>query len=432
MFAYSPVSCRSLAIARSLFPIPIRGRDEAIAMCAVFVSSFSCVICWRMMTRRRRRLVREAGGVADAGFAGDGGDDGDDGGYCGDDGPGESGVSGTMGECLACLGDFSMRKRRERADSDTRSEAIVSGVGRFLTHFVRPFSIAHLRRRAGGIWLLFTFRQRLVFLPVLSYPYLRSLISFPFTMSVGVSGVAWGDMLRRVGGVILLLVPRSVPSSRSAARSIFLVSACGRMWCAVFVSSFSCVIRWRLVVSFSFSSRPSSRLPVSCGRLVSILCGSLAHPFYLIGSSASRFSLIACLVRRSLMSCLCVSSRRRPVLSVSPGVSLSSQCSLVSLGGSSRRLVERDVSSVIRLSFRSLSVLVSSHSLPFHGHDCGGSSFAVSYRCGVFPSRCPVVESDWAITVGGNWRAARRYGGTRRFIQLVFPIRAGNEMTMMI
>lgn len=58
-----------------------------------------------------------------------------------------------MDECLACLGDFSMRKQRERADGDTRSEAIVSGVGRFLTHFVRPFSIAHLRRRAGGIWI---------------------------------------------------------------------------------------------------------------------------------------------------------------------------------------------------------------------------------------------------------------------------------------
>lgn len=26
------------------FSIPIHGRDEAIAMCAVFVSSFSCVI----------------------------------------------------------------------------------------------------------------------------------------------------------------------------------------------------------------------------------------------------------------------------------------------------------------------------------------------------------------------------------------------------
>lgn len=64
--------------------------------------------------------------MADAGFAGDGGDcgnDGDSGGDgCGDDGPGESGVSGTMGECLACFGDFSMRKRRERADGDTRGD----------------------------------------------------------------------------------------------------------------------------------------------------------------------------------------------------------------------------------------------------------------------------------------------------------------------
>ena len=78
-------------------------------MCAVFVSSFSCVICWRMITRRRRRLVREAGGVADAGFAGD---DGDDGGYCGDDGTMRTARDGTMDECLACLDDFPMRKRR--------------------------------------------------------------------------------------------------------------------------------------------------------------------------------------------------------------------------------------------------------------------------------------------------------------------------------
>lgn len=78
----------------------------------------------------------------------------------------------------------------------------------------------------------------------------------------GVSGVAWGDTPRRVGGVIWLLVPRPVPSSRSAARSIFLVSAGGRRRCAVFVSSFSCVIRWR-ANRFPFVSSP-----VSLARLV--------------------------------------------------------------------------------------------------------------------------------------------------------------------
>lgn len=277
--------------------------------------------------RRRRRLVREAGGVVDAGFARDGGDDGDDGGYCGDDGTMRTARDGTIDECLACLGDFSMRKQRERADGDTRSEAIVSGVGRFLTHFVRPFSIAHLLGREGGIWLLFTFRQRLVFLPVLSYPYLRSLISFPFTRGVGISGMALGDMLRLVGGVILASRPSSRPLVSLCGSFDFPVSACGQDTCAVFVSSFSCVIRWRLVVSFSFSSRPSSRLPVSCGRLVSILCGSLIYPFHLVDLSASRRSVL-----RLVFSSRSAVRLLRLVLSVSLGVSSSSPCSFVSSG----------------------------------------------------------------------------------------------------
>lgn len=145
-------------------------------MCAVFVSSFSCVICWRMMTRRRRRLVREAGGVADAGFAGDGGDDGDDGGYCGDDGTMRTARGRTMDECLACLDDFSMRKQRERADGDTRGGTRQRGDGR--RGWVVPIYCAVFDSsftRAGGRHLDFLFISRSArLLPVLPYPYLRS------------------------------------------------------------------------------------------------------------------------------------------------------------------------------------------------------------------------------------------------------------------
>lgn len=82
--------------------------------------------------------------------------------------------------------------------------------------------------------------------------------------------------------------PSSRPLVSLCGSFDFPVSDCEQDACAVFVSSFSCVIRWRLVVSFSFSSRPSSRLPVSCGRLVPILCGSLVNPFYLVDLLASR------------------------------------------------------------------------------------------------------------------------------------------------
>ena len=71
-----------------------------------------------------------------------------------------------------------------------------------------------------------------------------------------------------------------------------------------------------------------------------------------------------------------------------------------------------------------LSVLVSSCSLPFHGHG-EGRRLVLLLPCGcvflsLLPSVIVVERGD-----GGNGRAVRRYGGTRRFIQLVFPIRAG-------
>ena len=74
------------------------------------------------------------------------------------------------------------------------------------------------------------------------------------------------------------------------------------------------------------------------------------------------------------------------------------------LGGSSRRLVWRGVSSVIRLSFRSLSVLVSSHSLPVHGHGDGGSS-------------CPLSRGGVALA---EWSCRSTIRETHRFCQLDF------------
>lgn len=153
------------------------------------------------------------------------------------------------------------RKRYERRDDETRRCAAGR---RFL--FVAPFSVAHPCRQEKGIRLLFFLSPHLASCPLSRARIIRSyrIVSVPWKRC-GEGVVAWGDTPRRVGGVIWLLVFRPVLSSRSAARSIFLVSAYGLVAaCAVFVSSFSCVIRWRLVVLFSFSSRPS----VSLARLV--------------------------------------------------------------------------------------------------------------------------------------------------------------------
>lgn len=142
--------------------------------------------------RRRRRLVREAGGVADAGFAGDGGDGGNDGDSGGDGGG---------------VGRYASAGRRRDLASRFSSRSIVSLCGSF---------------------------------------------DFP-------------------------------------------VSACGWDACAVFVSLFSYVIRWRLVVSFSFSSRPSSRLSVLWGVSYIYSLRLASRPVLLINSIRQR------LVRRLII-----------------------------------------------------------------------------------------------------------------------------------
>lgn len=332
-----------------------------------------------------------------------------------------------MDECLACLDDFPMRKRRERADGDTRSEAIVSGVGRFL--FIAPFSIAHLLGRAGGIWLLFTFRQRLVFLPVLSYPYLRSLISFPFTRGVGISGMAWGDTPRLVGGVIWRPASRPVPSSRSAARSISLYRLAGGCGAPFLSARFPAIFRdcgqvVSLFVSFPVSSIPSrgaSRiysLRFAC-RLVLLVNSPASYcPVSPGGSSLSLpvlFVVPWCLVFAfhlagvSLFRLARSSRQAVRVLSFRPGVS-------------SRRLVWRGGFSVSRLILfcsRIISLVAS------HRHGDGRRLVLPLPRGSVPLSRCPVVESDWAMTVGGNGACRSTIRRNAPFYSARFPNQGG-------
>lgn len=154
--------------------------------------------------------------------------------------------------------------------------------------------------------------------------------------------------------MIWFLVPpsrsiRSVP----VTRSISLVSACGRMLCAVFVSSFSCDVPWRRVVSFSFSSRSSSRLARLVGRLVAILCGSSAVPSRSSIRPASRQAVRSRFARASRSSARRASrpAVRFPVLFIVPclvprlawasrqAVRILSFCLAARLGGSWCRVV---------------------------------------------------------------------------------------------
>lgn len=151
------------------------------------------------------------------------------------------------------------------------------------------------------------------------------IVFYPPPDGVVVSGVAWGISSDGGGGLILLLVPPSRFSSRSicsvpAVRSIFIVSVCGRAaMCAVFVSSFYCVVRWRRGVSFP-SFRLVPLLVVSSGgasRLYSLRFASrlvlLINSFGVslsrlvrrfVRSSRSGGLCFFCLALRSSVSCL--------------------------------------------------------------------------------------------------------------------------------
>ena len=385
------------------------------------------------MTRRRRRLVREAGGVADAGFAGDGGDcgnDGDSGGDgCGDDGPGESGVSGTMGECLACFGDFSMRKRRERADGDTRGDTRDGAMcGRTAVPVRRAvFSSSSMSAGEGHSASFFSFAPSCL-LPALSCPY-HPVVSYRLrpveALRGGRRGV--GDMPRRVDGVIWLLVSRPVLSSRSAARSVSPYRIAGggvRRFCQLILLRHS-LAAGRIVFSFVSSLVSLARL---VGRLVLFFAARLSIRFIssvcwrlVVSSRPGGPSLVhqSCSSRRSSPSRFGVSSCPVPCCPSRPSVSSSSPCSFFSLGGSSRRLVWRGVFSLSPVSFS--SVLVLSRLLRFMAMGRGGGS---SCSCLVavcfFPCCHPSSLRSWRWR---NGRAVRRYGGTRRFYSARFPIR---------
>ena len=138
-------------------------------------------------------------------------------------------------------------------------------------------------------------------LPALSCPY-YPVVSYRLRPVEALrGGASWRGRYALTGcGLIWLLVPPSHPI-RPVLRFVRFphigLRACGgvRRFCQLVFITRLCsspfVIRWRLVVSFSFSSRPSSRLPVSCGRLVSILCGSLIYPFHLVDLPVSRCSV---------------------------------------------------------------------------------------------------------------------------------------------
>ena len=124
------------------------------------------------------------------------------------------------------------------------------------------------------------------------------------------------------------------------------------------------------------SSLVSVRHSLAAEQIVFPFVSSLVSLFRLVGASRDYSLRFACqsvssrrfagvslfrLARRSVSCssvllvvsrCLVLPGLSSPLVSL--GFSLSSPCSLVSLGGSSRRLVGRGVSSVIRLSFRSL------------------------------------------------------------------------------
>lgn len=161
----------------------------------------------------------------------------------------------------------------------------------------------------------------------------------------------------------------------------------------------------RIVFPFVSSFVSLARL---VGRLVIILCGSLANPFHLVDLPVSRCSVSlggpslvppSCSSFLGILSC---PAYRLP--SFRPASRQAVRVLSFRLGGSSRRLVWRGVSSVIRLSFRSLSVLVSSHSLPFHGHGDGGSS-------------CPLSRGGVALA---EWSCRSTIRETHRFCQLDF------------
>lgn len=196
---------------------------------------------------------------------------------------------------LARLGDFAVGsgiarrwRRYERREDGTRRYAAGR---RFLTHFIRPFSIARLRRRAGGIWISFSSLARLAScLFTLIRICVARIVSVPWKRC-GEGVVAWGDTPRLVGGGILASRPSSRPLVSFCGPFDFprigLRAGCGAPFLsahspASFVGGRADRFLFRLVSRLACSSRVASR---------AILCGSLANPFHLVDLPTSRRSV---------------------------------------------------------------------------------------------------------------------------------------------
>lgn len=166
------------------------------------------------------------------------------------------------------------------------------------------------------------------------------------------------------------------------------------------------------------SSRLPSRLPVSYGRLVAILCGSLVYPFHLVDLPTSRRSVFRFVFSsRSAVRFSSRSSSRSLVSSSSP-------CSLFSLG----RLISaaRGASRVISVLFSSvLRSFVRCVSWPWRRR------LVLLLPCGcAFLSLLPsVIVEPWRLR---KWACRSTIRRDAPFYSARFPIRAGNEMTMMI
>lgn len=201
------------------------------------------------------------------------------------------------------------RKRYERRDDETRRCAAGR---RFL--FVAPFSVAHPCRQEKGIRLLFFLSPRLASCPLSRARIIRSyrIVSVPWKRC-GEGVVALGDTPRRIGGVIWLLVPRPVLSSRSAARSISPYRLAGRMRAPFLLAHSPASFRGGWSYRFPFRLVPRlacpSRVGVSCLffavrssiRFISSICRCLVVPSrsavrLLFLRPARRFS-VSCLAR---------------------------------------------------------------------------------------------------------------------------------------
>lgn len=217
-----------------------------------------------------------------------------------------------------------------------------------------------------GIWLSFL---SFAWLASCRLSLSRVCVAYIVSVSCGVvvPSVAWGDKTRRVGGAIW----GDGPPSRSI----------------------------RLAPQFVRFSRIGLRTGGDVRRFCQLV--SLRHSVG--GGSVSFFFFFRLVPRIACPSRL--------------GVSLSSPYSFVLSGGSWGVSCLLCPPCLVISCSCLISLVVS------HVHDGGGLS--LSSRCGVFPSRCPVVGFDWAmvvvVVVVVDGRAVRRYDGRAVLFSSIVP-----------